>query len=68
MDYSLKFYLALVPLVLLNFSLVIWSVIDWSKRKKFKLLKKNVWLILIFFVQFIGPAFYLIAGRDVDND
>ncbi len=65
---DVKFYLAVLPIVVINLSLVIWSVVDWSKRKKFKLLSKNIWLLLILFIQLVGPILYLVAGRDLEND
>ncbi|PLX09799.1 MAG: hypothetical protein C0596_00510 [Marinilabiliales bacterium] len=68
MEYGIKFYLAIIPIVLINLGLVIWSVIDWSKRSKFKLITKNVWLIIILFIQFVGPILYLLMGRDNDGD
>ena len=68
MEYGVKFYLAILPILLINVSLVIWSVMDWIKRKNFKMMSKNVWLVLIFCVQIIGPVLYLLVGRDLDND
>jgi uncharacterized membrane protein len=67
MEYTKEFYLAVIPFVLINLGLVIWCFADWNKRKKFKYLNKNVWLILVAFVQIIGPVLYLTLARD-END
>jgi hypothetical protein len=68
MEVDLKFYAAIIPIVLLNVVMVVWCLIDWSKRKNFKLLDKKVWIFIILFVQLFGPLAYLLAGRGDGND
>jgi hypothetical protein len=67
-EFDLTFFAAVIPLVALNLSLVIWAVIDWNKRKNFKIMDKKIWILIILFVQFLGPAFYLLAGRGDGNN
>jgi len=68
MVYDWKFYAAVIPLVLLNFLLIIWCISDISKRNNIKFFNKKIWILLILFVQFIGSIMYLILGRGDDND
>ena len=68
MDFGWKFYAAVMPLVVLNLILIIFCIKDLTDRKKTKLLDKKIWMVLIIFVQIIGPVLYLILGRGDDND
>jgi ABC-type maltose transport system permease subunit len=60
--------LAILPVALINLGLVIWCLVDWAKRSRFRFFNKWVWLCVFLFFQFFGPAAYLIFGRDHDND
>ena len=68
MSYDWRFFAAVMPLVLLNLILIIWCISDISKRNNIKLFDKKIWILLILFIQFIGPVIYLILGRGDDND
>ncbi|HNQ67292.1 MAG TPA: PLD nuclease N-terminal domain-containing protein [Bacteroidales bacterium] len=68
MSYDWKFYAAIMPVVLLNVILIIWCISDIAKRNKVKLFDKKIWILVIIFIQFIGPVTYLILGRGDDND
>lgn len=68
MDFSPKLILALLPIILINISLVIWCFVDWWKREKFRYFPKMVWLIIFLFIQLIGPVSYLLFGRDHDSN
>lgn len=68
MSYDWKFYAAITPLVLLNVILIIWCISDISKRNNIKYFDKKIWILLILFIQFIGPVIYLTLGRGDDND
>ncbi len=68
MSLDLKFYVAVIPLVVLNLAMVIWCVVDLTKRKNFKHFDKKIWLIVILFIQLFGPLAYLLTGRGDDND
>ena len=68
MEVDSKMLMALIPLVIIQFILIIVCVIDWSKREKFRCLSKWFWLIIILFVNILGPILYLTIGRDNDNN
>jgi multisubunit Na+/H+ antiporter MnhG subunit len=68
MSYDWKFYAAIMPIVLLNVILIIWCISDIAKRSNIKLFDKRIWILVIIFIQIIGPVTYLILGRGDDND
>jgi len=67
MQIDSKMLLAIIPLALINVSLIIWCLTDWFKREKFKYLPKLAWLFIVLFIQFIGPVTYLTLGRNHDS-
>lgn len=68
MSYDWRFFATVAPLVLLNLVLIIWCISDLSKRTNTKLFEKKIWILLIIFIQIIGPLAYLLLGRGDDND
>lgn len=63
MDISMNMIILIIPLVLIQLALIIICLIDWLKRKSFRYLPKMAWLPIFLFIQFIGPACYLLLGR-----
>lgn len=51
------------PLVLLQFLLLIWALIDLARRHDVKVLPKWAWILIIIFVNIFGPIIYFVAGR-----
>jgi len=56
----------LVPILLLQLVLIIFSLIQLNKHGV-KNLNKTIWILIIVFITTIGPILYLIIGRN-DND
>ncbi len=60
----------LIPLVVIELVLMVVALVDIARRQSIRG-NKVVWILIIIFVQVIGPAVYLIAGRkeaSVDRD
>ena len=53
----------LIPVILIEVVLVVIALVDLVKREYVRGGNKIVWALLIVFVGIIGPAVYLIAGR-----
>jgi hypothetical protein len=53
----------LVPILLIQLGLVIAALLDLFKREKTRG-PKWLWLIIILFVNLIGPIIYFLAGRE----
>ncbi len=61
-------FVALAPLIALQLILMIAALIDLSRRQKVTGGNKVPWLILIIFVNTIGPIIYFVLGRkDADE-
>jgi hypothetical protein len=53
----------LIPVLLVELVLLVIALLDLVKREHVRGGNKIVWALLIIFVSIIGPAVYLIAGR-----
>jgi hypothetical protein len=53
----------LLPILLIQLGLVIAALLDLVKREKTRG-PKWLWLIVILFVNLIGPIIYFLAGRE----
>ena len=53
----------LIPLVLIEIALLVFALLDLIKREKTRG-PKWVWVLVILFVNFIGPILYFVIGRE----
>ena len=53
----------LIPLLIIQYGLVIAALVDLVRREKTKG-PKWMWALVIILVNFIGPIIYFFAGRD----
>jgi hypothetical protein len=60
----LEFLPFIIPLVLLQLTLMIVALVDLIRREKTRFLPKWVWAIVIVLGELIGPIVYLIFGRE----
>lgn len=61
---STELLIALIPVILLEFSLLLYALYDWIKQGP-SLENRFIWLILILGISVVGPVIYfLIAPRD----
>jgi len=51
------------PLLLLQFGLMIWALVDLLRRRTPRTLSLAAWIIIILFINFFGPIAYFIFGR-----
>ena len=61
----------LIPVVLIEVTLLIIALMDLVKREYVRGGNKIVWALVIIFISMIGPIVYLIAGRlekPIDRD
>ncbi len=54
----------IIPLLILQLALMIVALVDLIKRQRVKGDNKVLWALLIVLVNIIGPAVYLIFGRE----
>lgn len=53
----------LVPIFIIQVGLIIFALLDLVRRPKTRG-PKWVWVLVILFINFIGPIVYLVVGRD----
>ena len=61
----------LIPLLLIQIALMVIAIIDLFRRENVKSGTRVIWLLVIIFINIIGPIIYLVAGRKdrpVDSD
>ena len=62
-----RLLIALIPLVLLDLGMVVYSVIDlYRSERRVRGGNKLVWLLIILLVSTFGWLVYLLAGREED--
>jgi hypothetical protein len=66
MDYAniTGFLPYLIPVLLLEWVLMIIAIVDLIKREKTRGLPKWGWALIVIFIQIFGPIVYLIFGRE----
>ncbi|HEY9122528.1 MAG TPA: PLD nuclease N-terminal domain-containing protein [Brevefilum sp.] len=62
-DQIMKLLPLLIPLFLVQLGLMIAGIIDLVKREKTKG-PKWMWVIIVVFVNIIGPIIYFVVGRE----
>jgi len=65
---SEKMIWGLVPLVLLQLTLIVICFLDWRKRSAFNYIPKYGWLFIFILINYIGPILYLTIGKGHDSD
>ncbi len=63
LDLLMKYIPLLIPLILIQFGLMIAGIIDIVKREKTRG-PKWMWVLIVVFVNMIGPIVYFIVGRE----
>jgi hypothetical protein len=54
----------IIPLAALEFGLLIWALVDLIKRDAVKGGSKALWVIILIFLNLLGPILYLTWGRN----
>lgn len=63
MDKLIELLPFLIPLIMLQLGLQIYSIIDLVKRKKVRFDNKIVWGCIIILFNILGAVVYLVLGR-----
>ncbi len=56
--------LLLLPIIIIEFGLLVFALIDLIRRQKVRGGNKWLWGVIIVVIEFIGPIVYFIAGRE----
>ena len=62
-DKIIEYLPVLIPLVIIQFALMITALVHAVKHPKYKTGNMIIWILVILFVNIIGPVLYFIIGR-----
>ena len=54
----------LIPIVILEIGLMIYSLNHVLKQSRYRFGNKIMWVIIVVFIQIIGPIMYLTIGKE----
>ena len=66
MDTNIKYLPVLLPVIVIELTLAIFSFIHVLRHPHYKFGNKIIWSLVVLFIQFIGPVIYFIFGRGED--
>ena len=66
MDTIIKYLQVLLPVIVIELTLAIFSFIHVLRHPHYKFGNKIIWSLVVLFIQFIGPVIYFIFGRGED--
>ncbi|MBF1179382.1 MAG: PLDc_N domain-containing protein [[Eubacterium] sulci] len=64
MEFIREYLPILIPIVVLEIGLMIYSLSHILKHNKFKFGNKAMWICVVVLIQTIGPILYLTIGKD----
>lgn len=53
----------LLPIIIAELILAITALVHVIKHPSYKFLNKPVWIVIVLFIQIIGPVIYFVFGR-----
>ena len=53
----------IIPLVILHWTLAIVALVHVMKHPNYRFGNKIMWIVIVLFIQFIGPTVYFLFGR-----
>ena len=65
-DIFSEYWPFLIPLIILQFALMITAVVHILKHPRYRLGNRTLWLIVVVLFQMVGPILYFAIGRGED--
>ncbi|AXI00517.1 hypothetical protein DV702_12780 [Sporosarcina sp. PTS2304] len=62
-DLVLEYLPFLIPLIILQLGLAIFSAIHVIRHPQYRFGNQVMWLLIVLLIQFIGPLVYFVFGR-----
>ena len=63
MEEVIKYLPILLPIIIIEFILLVSALIHVLKHQNYKFGNKVMWILIVVFIQIIGPIIYFIFGR-----
>ena len=64
MDVIREYLPILIPIIILEIGLMIYSLSHVFKHDRYKFGSRTMWILIVVFIQIIGPILYLTIGRE----
>lgn len=53
----------IIPIIILEYTLAIVAIVHIVKHPNYRFGNRAMWIIIVLFIQIIGPIFYFLVGR-----
>lgn len=63
MEVFLQYLPFLIPIIIIQLGLALFALIHVLKHTQYKFGNKAMWIVIVLFVQIIGPIVYFVFGR-----
>lgn len=63
MEVLIEYLPLLIPIILIELALAVTALIHVLRHPHYKFGNKPVWIVVVLFVQIIGPVVYFVFGR-----
>ena len=64
MDVIREYLSILIPIIILEIALMIYSLSHVLKHDRYKFGSRTMWILIVIFIQIIGPILFLMIGRE----
>ena len=64
MDVIREYLSILIPIIILEIGLMIYSLRHVLKHDRYKFGSRTMWILIVIFIQIIGPILFLMIGRE----
>jgi hypothetical protein len=68
MKFEMMYLWGIIPMVLIEFGLILYCLLDWLKRKEFRWMNKWGWLALFVCISFFGAVLYIVLIKSHDDN
>lgn len=62
-EFLMQNWMLLIPIVVINYILVIVALVDMFRREHVAGGNKLIWALVVLLIQYIGPIIYFVFGR-----
>ena len=63
MEFLKEYWMFILPLIILQFSLAIAALVSIAKNRRYRFGNTILWIIIVVCVEVIGPIVYFTVGR-----
>lgn len=64
MEVLTEYLAVLLPVIIIELALALTALIHVLRHPRYKIGNRVLWVIIVLFIQFIGPIAYFVLGRE----